>query len=165
MKAKITKTNAARMLDKAHIDYRLVAYEVDDSDLSAEAVARKLGESVGQVFKTLVLHGDKSGHLVCVLPGDLEVDLKKAARASGNKKCEMIPMKDLLPLTGYLRGGCSPIGMKKPFPTYIHQSIDGMAQVYVSGGLRGVQLCLAPGDLIRETRASLADLAADPAPV
>ena len=113
---KINKTNVARLLDKAKVAYQLVPYEVDENDLSATHVADQLGENVAQVFKTLVLHGDKSGYFVCVIPGADEVDLKKAAKVSGNKSCEMIPVKELLPLTGYIRGGCSPIGMKKAFP-------------------------------------------------
>lgn len=148
------------MLDKAKVAYQLVAYEVDEDDVSAAAVAQKLGQDVTRVFKTLVLHGDKGGHIVCVVPGDDEVDLKKVARASGNKKCEMIAVKELLPLTGYIRGGCSPVGMKKPFPTYIHQSATGFDHIYVSAGLRGVQLRMAPQDLIRATGAEIADIVA-----
>ena len=119
---KINKTNAARLLDKAKIAYELIPYEVDEKDLSAIHVAASLGEDIEQVFKTLILHGDKTGYFVCVIPGEHEVDLKLAAKVSGNKKCDLIPMKELLPLTGYIRGGCSPIGMKKPFPTYIHET-------------------------------------------
>ena len=110
---KINKTNAARLLDKAKIAYELIPYEVDEKDLSAIHVAASLGEDIEQVFKTLILHGDKTGYFVCVIPGEHEVDLKLAAKVSGNKKCDLIPMKELLPLTGYIRGGCSPIGMKK----------------------------------------------------
>ena len=155
---KINKTNVARLLDKAKIVYQLVPYEVDENDLSATHVAEQLGENVEQVFKTLILHGDKSGYFVCVIPGADEVDLKKAAKVSGNKKCEMIPVKELLPLTGYIRGGCSPIGMKKHFPTYIHLSAENFENIYVSAGQRGLQVLLAPADLIRETNDSLADL-------
>ena len=155
---KINKTNVARLLDKAKIAYQLVPYEGDENDLSATHVAEQLGENVEQVFKTLILHGDKSGYFVCVIPGADEVDLKKAAKVSGNKKCEMIPVKELLPLTGYIRGGCSPIGMKKHFPTYIHLSAENFENIYVSAGQRGLQVLLAPADLIRETNASLADL-------
>ena len=155
---KINKTHVARLLDKAKIVYQLVPYEVDENDLSATHVAEQLGENVEQVFKTLILHGDKSGYFVCVIPGADEVDLKKAAKVSGNKKCEMIPVKELLPLTGYIRGGCSPIGMKKHFPTYIHLSAENFENIYVSAGQRGLQVLLAPADLIRETNASLADL-------
>lgn len=160
MKEKINKTNAARMLDKARIPYRLIPYEVDDDELGATHVAQQLGEQIERVFKTLVLHGDKTGHLVCVIPGDLEVDLKKVAKVSGNKKCEMIPVKELLPLTGYIRGGCSPVGMKKHFPTYLHQTMTQFDSIYVSAGQRGLQIQIAPADLIRETRAEVADLTA-----
>lgn len=155
---KINKTNVARLLDKAKVPYQLVPYEVDENDLSAIHVAEQLGENVEQVFKTLILHGDKSGYFVCVIPGADEVDLKKAAKVSGNKKCEMIPVKELLPLTGYIRGGCSPIGMKKHFPTYIHFSAEQFDNIYISAGQRGLQVLLTPADLVRETNASFADL-------
>ena len=155
---KINKTNVARLLDKAKVPYQLVPYEVDENDLSAIHVAEQLGENVEQVFKTLIRHGDKSGYFVCVIPGADEVDLKKAAKVSGNKKCEMIPVKELLPLTGYIRGGCSPIGMKKHFPTYIHFSAEQFDNIYISAGQRGLQVLLAPADLVRETNASFADL-------
>lgn len=155
---KINKTNVARLLDKAKVPYQLVPYEVDENDLSAIHVAEQLGENVEQVFKTLILHGDKSGYFVCVIPGADEVDLKKAAKVSGNKKCEMIPVKELLPFTGYIRGGCSPIGMKKHFPTYIHFSAEQFDNIYISAGQRGLQVLLAPADLVRETKASFADL-------
>ena len=158
MKEKINKTNVARLLDKAKISYQLVAYEVDENDLSATHVAEQLGEDITQVFKTLVLRGDKSGPFVCVIPGAEEVDLKKAAKVSGNKKCELIPMKELLPLTGYIRGGCSPIGMKKHFPTYIHHTATLYPTIYVSAGQRGLQIRLSPADLIKEAQAKEADL-------
>lgn len=161
MKEKIAKTNAARMLDKSKITYRLIPYEVDEDDLSAKHVAESVGENIEQVFKTLVLRGDKTGYLVCVVPGDHEVDLKKAAKVSGNKKCDMIAVKELLPLTGYIRGGCSPIGMKKHFPTYIHQTMEHFDKIYVSAGVRGLQIEIAPADLIREVRATLADIVAE----
>lgn len=155
---KINKTNVARLLDKSKIAYQLVSYEVDENDLSAIHVAEQLGENVEQVFKTLILHGDKNGYFVCIIPGADEVDLKKAAKVSGNKKCEMIPVKELLPLTGYIRGGCSPIGMKKYFPTYIHQSAELFDQIYISAGQRGLQVLLSPNDLIQEVKAITADL-------
>lgn len=158
MKEKINKTNVARLLDKAKVSYQLVPYEVDENDLSATHVAEQLGEEVAQVFKTLILHGDKTGHFVCIIPGADEVDLKKAAKVSGNKNCEMIPVKELLPLTGYIRGGCSPIGMKKHFPTYMHQTAETFDTIYVSAGQRGLQIQIAPADLIREARAILADI-------
>ena len=119
---KIEKTNAARLLDSASISYELIPYEVDEENLAADHVAGQLGEDIEQVFKTLVLRGDKTGIFVCVIPGNFEVDLKIAARISGNKNCQMLHVKELLPNTGYIRGGCSPIGMKKPYPTFIHES-------------------------------------------
>ena len=158
--AKINKTNVARLLDKAKVAYQLVPYEVDENDLSAIHVAEQLGENIAQVFKTLVLHGDKNGYFVCVIPGADEVDLKKAAKVSGNKSCEMIPMKELLPLTGYIRGGCSPIGMKKHFPTYFHHNIEQFDHIYVSAGQRGLQIKIAPSDLIQEVRGIVADISA-----
>ena len=160
MKDKINKTNVARLMDKAKVKYQLVPYEVDESDLSAIHVAEQLGEDVAQVFKTLVLHKDKNGYFVCVIPGDKEVDVKKAAKSSGNKNCEMVAVKELLPLTGYIRGGCSPIGMKKHFPTYIHDTVGQFDYVYVSAGQRGLQIKLSPSDLIRESKAQTADLIA-----
>ena len=152
---KINKTNAARLLDKAKIAYELIPYEVGENDLSAIHVADSLGENIEQVFKTLVLHGDKNGHFVCVIPGEHEVDLKLAAKASGNKKCDLIPMKELLPLTGYIRGGCTPIGMKKTFSTYIHESCLNYPYIYISAGQRGLQLKLDPNDLIKEVHAEV----------
>ena len=109
------KTNAARLLDKAGIDYGLVPYEVDESNLAADHVAEELGEDINCVFKTLVLNGERSGHFVCVIPGNMEVDLKAAARVAGAKKADLIPMKELLPLTGYIRGGCSPYRHEEAF--------------------------------------------------
>ena len=151
----VTKTNAARLLSAAGISYELVPYEVDESNLAADHVAASLGEDLDQVFKTLVLRGDRSGLFVCVMPGSLEVDLKVAARISGNKSCEMLPLKELLPSTGYIRGGCSPIGMKKPLPTFIHESALLYPFIFVSAGIRGLQLKIAPQDLIDYTGASL----------
>ena len=133
---KIEKTNAARLLDRAKIPYTLIPYEVDEEDLSCTHVAAQLGEAIECVFKTLVLKGDRSGYFVCVVPGDHEVDLKAAARVSGNKKADLIPMKELLPVTGYIRGGCSPIGMKRAFPTYIHSSCLGLSESKHGGDFR-----------------------------
>ena len=154
----INKTNAARLLDKAKIKYELVPYEVDENDLAAPHIATQLGEDIRQVFKTLVLKGDKTGHFVCVVPGDPAVDLKKAAKVSGNKKVDLIPMKELLPTTGYIRGGCSPVGMKKTFPTYFHSTCMEFGYIYVSAGVRGLQLKIAPADLVGYVRASVADI-------
>ncbi len=158
---KITKTNAARLLDKAGIEYELIPYQVDENDLSAAHLAGQLGEDVRQVFKTLVLRGERTGLFVCVVPGDSEVDLKKAARAAGDKKADLIPMKELLPATGYIRGGCSPIGMKKPFPTFIHDTCKEFPRIYISAGMRGLQIKIAPVDLLSYTGATVCDLTAD----
>lgn len=161
MATKINKTNAARLLDKAGIAYNLISYEVDENDLAAGHVARQLGEQVGRVFKTLILRGDRSGYFVCVVPGDREVDLKLAAKASGNKKAEMIAMKELLPVTGYIRGGCSPIGMKKPFPTYIDSSCLGFGTIFISAGVRGLQIEVSPRELAAYTGAEITEVAAE----
>lgn len=157
----IKKTNAARLLDQQKIGYTLVPYEVDEADLSAQHVAAMLGEPVAQVFKTIVLKGDRSGYFVCVVPGESEIDLKLAAKVSGNKSCMLIPMKDLLPLTGYVRGGCSPIGMRKPFPTFFHETCLDFPHIYVSAGVRGLQFRIAPQDLLRATGASTAALVSE----
>lgn len=156
--AKVEKTNAARLLDRAKIAYELVPYRVDEEHLAATHVAEQLGEDIACVFKTLVLKGDRTGYFVCVVPGDHEVDLKAAAKVSGNKKVDLIPMKELLPVTGYIRGGCSPIGMKKAFPTYIHASASEHPFIYISAGVRGLQLKLAPADLAAYVRAAFAEI-------
>ena len=161
MAKKPEKTNAARLLDKAKLKYDLIPYEFDENDLAAQHVADSLGQDIAKVFKTLVLHGDKTGYIVCVIPGDKEVDLKALAKVSGNKKVEMIPMKDLLQVTGYIRGGCSPIGMKKRFPTYFHTTAMEHDVIYVSAGVRGLQVQINPSDLVRFVQAVLADVAAD----
>ena len=158
-KQKLEKTNAARLLDRAKIKYELIPYQVDENNLAATHVAEQLGENIATVFKTLVLKGDRNGHLVCVIPGDHEVELKAAARVSGNKKVEMIPMKDLLATTGYIRGGCTPIGMKKPFPTFIHSSCVEHEHIYISAGVRGLQIRMAPQDLISFIGAEVAEIA------
>ncbi|MDE6321942.1 MAG: Cys-tRNA(Pro) deacylase [Muribaculaceae bacterium] len=152
------KTNVARLLDKAKIPYELVPYEVDENDLAATHIAEQLGEDIKCVFKTLVLRGERNGLMVCVVPGDATVDLKKAAKAAGDKKVEMIAMKELLPLTGYIRGGCSPIGMKKPYPTFFHSTALDFDRIYVSAGQRGVQLYIDPQQLINYVGAQVADL-------
>ena len=159
MAKKIEKTNAARLLDRAKISYQLIPYEFDENDLAAQHVADSLGQDIAMVFKTLVLHGDKTGHIVCVVPGDMEVDLKALAKVSGNKKVEMIAMKDLLAVTGYIRGGCSPVGMKKHFPTYFHSTAVDFEHIYVSAGVRGLQIQINPADLISFVGATLADVA------
>ena len=156
--AKIAKTNVARLLDRAKIPYQLIPYEVDENNLAAQHIADELGEDINRVFKTIVLQGERTGHFVCVVPGNCEIDLKKAARAAGDKKAELIHMKELLPLTGYIRGGCSPVGMKKPFPTYFHSTALDFDEIYVSAGQRGLQLRIAPQALIDYVGAKVADL-------
>lgn len=155
---KIDKTNAARILDKHNIEYKLIPYDVDESDLSAVHVAEQLNEPIEQVFKTLVLKGDKTGYFVCIIPGAEELDLKAAAKISGNKNCDMIPMKDLLSITGYIRGACSPIGMKKQFPTYIDKSSEYYPFIYISAGKRGLQIQINPIDLISIIDISITNL-------
>ena len=147
---KVEKTNAARLLDRAKINYELVPYEVDEEHLAATHVAEQLGEEIATVFKTLVLKGDRTGYFVCVVPGNHEGDLKAAA--------DLIPMKELLPVTGYIRGGCSPVGMKKRFPTYIHSSAGEHPFIYISAGVRGLQLKIAPAELIAFVGATVAEI-------
>ena len=158
MAKKIEKTNAARLLDRAKISYNLIPYEFDENDLAAQHVAESLGQPIERVFKTLVLHGDRTGYVVCVVPGNGEVDLKALAKLSGNKKVEMIAMKDLLSVTGYIRGGCSPVGMKKRFPTYFHSIALDFETIYVSAGVRGLQIEIAPDDLIGFVGAIVGDV-------
>lgn len=153
MKEKVHKTNAARRLDELHISYELIPYQVDEADLSATHVAASLGENIGQVYKTLVLRGNETGLFVCVIPGAAELDLKAAARISGNKSCEMLHVKELLPATGYIRGGCSPLGMKKHYPTFIHEECVLWDAIYISAGIRGLQIKIKPGDLLLAARA------------
>lgn len=155
------KTNASRILDRNKISYELKEYEVDPEHLEATHVAESLGEDIATVYKTLVLRGDKNGIFVCVIRGDREVDLKKAARVSGNKKAEMIPLKELLPLTGYIRGGCTSIGMKKNYPVYLDQQALVLPLIHISAGKRGLQIKLNPQDLIKVTNAVSADLVAE----
>ena len=155
---KIEKTNAARLLDRAGTGYELVPYTVDEEHLAATHVAEQLGEPIECVFKTLVLRGDRTGLFVCVVPGDHEVDLKAAARVSGNKKADLIPMKELLTSTGYVRGGCSPVGMKKLLPTFFHSTVADHPFIYVSAGVRGLQLKVAPQALVAFVGGALAEL-------
>ena len=158
MKSNVKKTNAARLLDKHAVSYELVPYQVDEQHLEASHVAQSLGEDIRQVFKTIVMQGDKERYFVCVVPGDKEINLKLAAKESGNKKCDTLPLKELLPLTGYIRGGCSPLGMKTQYPTYIDESALNWDTIYVSAGVRGLQLKLSPKDLSNECQASFVKL-------
>ena len=152
------KTNAARILDRLKINYELIEYEVDENDLSAVHVAETAGIPIDKVYKTLVLQGDKNGIFVCIVPGGKEIDLKKAAVASLNKKAAMIKMADLEPLTGYIRGGCSPLGMKKNYPVYIDKSALNQPFIFISAGIRGMQIRIAPADLAYAIKTAPADL-------
>lgn len=152
------KTNAMRMLDKAKIEYEVREYEVDEQDLSGSHAADVMGVNHDSVFKTLVLKGEKMGYLVCCIPVDKELDLKKTAKAAGDKKVEMIPMKDLQRITGYIRGGCSPVGMKKQYPTFVEESAVLQEKIAVSGGLRGVQILISSKVLVDFIRAKFASL-------
>ena len=154
----MVKTNAMRLLDAAGIKYSTKEYEYDESDLSGHHAAEVLGIPAEQVFKTLVTKGDKTGPVVFCIPVDEELDLKKAATVSKNKKVEMLHVKDLLGLTGYIRGGCSPIGMKKKFPTVIDETAQLSDTIYVSAGMRGRQIIIAPEALANFVSAQFADI-------
>jgi Cys-tRNA(Pro)/Cys-tRNA(Cys) deacylase len=154
----MAKTNVIRILEAAGIPHTAHDYDVNEDDLSGETVAKKIGVEPESVFKTLVTTGDKNSMFVFCVPVTTELNLKKAASASGNKKIEMIKMKDLLPLTGYIRGGCSPIGMKKKFPTYIDETAQIFDTIYISAGVRGTQVNLPPDDLLNIIDGSYADL-------
>ncbi|HYF91221.1 MAG TPA: Cys-tRNA(Pro) deacylase [Symbiobacteriaceae bacterium] len=152
------KTIAARILDQMKIPYELREYDWSEDELDAVTVARKCGLPPEQVFKTLVTEGDKTGVLVACIPGDAELDLKALATISGNKRVEMVPVKEILGLTGYIRGGCSPLGMKKQYPFYLDETAEIIDQMAVSAGQRGLQIVLSGPDLIRATGAKLAAL-------
>ncbi|MGZ3559974.1 MAG: Cys-tRNA(Pro) deacylase [Thermodesulfobacteriota bacterium] len=153
------KTNAARHLDDLKINYKLVEYEIDETDLSAESVARKVGLPPEQVFKTLVARGDKTGVLMTCIPGNAELDLKAIAGVSGNKKVEMVPVKEIQPLTGYIRGGVSPIGAKKHYPIFFDQSATRFPFISISAGARGSQIFISPGDLINVLNMTVCEIA------
>ena len=152
------KTNAARLLDSLNITYELRAYQVDPGDLTAISVARKIGLPPEQVFKTLLTHTNTGDYLFAVIPGDAELDLKKLAHAAGAKKAELASLKDVEPLTGYIRGGVTVMGAKKPFPAYADETIELFDVISVSAGLRGLQLILDPADYLRAAEATVADL-------
>ena len=143
------KTNAARFLDSLKINYKLCEYEIEESDLSAESVARKVNLPLEQVFKTLVARGDKTGVLMACIPGNAELDLKAMATVSGNKKVEMVPLKEIQQLTGYIRGGVSPIGTKKHSPIFLDESAMRFPSISISAGARGSQIFISPDDLIK----------------
>ncbi len=152
------RTNVMRLLETAGIEFQTREYEVDENDLSGVHVANQLGQPVEQVFKTLVVQGEKRGYMVCCIPVAEELDLKKVAKATGDKKVEMLPMKELLGVTGYIRGGCSPIGMKKKFPTYIDETAILFDEIAVSAGIRGAQVLLDPEKLGEYVQAEFVDL-------
>lgn len=154
----MNKTNAVRMLEAAGIKFRTAEYKVDENDLSGMHVAEQLGQPPEQVFKTLVLKGEKTGYLVCCIPVNAELDLKKAAKAAKDKKVEMLHMKDLLSVTGYIRGGCSPVGMKKKFPTFIDETAILLDEIAVSAGIRGAQIIVEPNALCEYVEAEFVDL-------
>lgn len=153
------KTNAARLLDELGIAYELHEADYDEADLSAAAMARALGVAPEEVFKTLVVRGDRTGVIEACIPGAAELDLKELAAVSGNKHVELVPLKDVLPLTGYIRGGCSPLAGKKHYPVYVDESAILQERIYVSAGHRGVQLRLAPDDLLRAVDGTYAAVA------
>lgn len=157
----IKKTNAARLLDELHIPYTLHGFMVDEDDLSAVAAAAALGAEPGQVFKTLIARGDKGGVLAACIPADAVLNFKALAVLSGNKSVQLVPLKEVQPLTGYIRGGCSPLGMRKAYPVYIDTSVILYDRVYVSAGARGVQLCVHPDALVRATGARCGDIVVD----
>lgn len=152
------KTNAARLLDSLKISYEILEFKVSDEDLSADYVAKQLGFPSSQIFKTIVLEGDKQGIFVCCIPGDGELDLRKVAHLTNNKKVGLVPTKDILGITGYVRGGCSPLAMKKKYPTYFDRSLYEHSKIVVSAGLRGVQIRLKPEDLINAAQATVGNL-------
>ena len=157
---KIKKTNAARILDNLGIDYEIKTYEVDENDLSAVHVAESAGLDIETVFKTLVARGDKTGVIMAVIGGGEELNLKSLAKASGNKSVEMISLKELFPLIGYIRGGCSPLGAKKNYPVFLDSKAMAHEKISVSAGQRGMQIFLSPQDLVTATNATVADLIA-----
>ncbi len=158
---KINKTNAMRQLDAAKIKYETCTYEVDENDLSGTHIAEQIGLPFECVFKTIVTKGDRTGYTVFCIPCHKEIDLKRAAAVTGNKKIEPLHVKDLLGVTGYIRGGCSPVGMKKKFPTYFDASAANIEKLTVSAGVRGIQLLLSSEDIIKFTNATLADVTAE----
>jgi Cys-tRNA(Pro)/Cys-tRNA(Cys) deacylase len=154
----MTKTNAMRLLDKKKVQYSIVEYEVDESDLSGQHVAEQLSQPCEKILKTLVVKGEKQGYVICCIPVNHELDLKKVAKLIKDKKVEMLPVKDLLQVTGYIRGGCSPIGMKKQYPVFFHESILFRNEIAVSAGIRGMQIIIEPKSLIHFVNAQTADL-------
>ena len=159
---KINKTNAMRQLDAAKIKYEICSYEVDENDLSGTHIADQIGLPYEAVFKTIVTKGDKTGYTVFCIPCHKEIDLKRAAQVTGNKKIEPLHVKDLLGITGYIRGGCSPVGMKKKFPTFFDSSAAELERLTVSAGMKGAQLLVSSEEILKYTQATLCDIAVEP---
>src|SRR6201999_1010733 len=157
----MSKTNAARLLDSLGIAYEIREYEVDPDDLAAESVARKIGLPPEQVFKTLVARGDKHGVCLAVVPGNCELDLKALARATGDKKVDTVPLKEVEPLTGYIRGGVTALACKKPYPVYLDETAELFDVISISAGMRGLQILLAPADYVRAVGAEVVAIAKD----
>jgi Cys-tRNA(Pro)/Cys-tRNA(Cys) deacylase len=155
----MTKTNAVRALDRAGVRYELREYEIDEADLSAERAAAKLGMAPETVFKTLITRGDKTGPVLACIPAGTELDLRALGEASGNKRVEMVPLREVLDLTGYMRGAVTPLAAKKPYPVFIDETAELWPTVGISAGMRGLEILLAPADLVRVTGATLADIA------
>jgi Cys-tRNA(Pro)/Cys-tRNA(Cys) deacylase len=153
------KTNAARLLDQIGIQYEMREYEVDPEDLTAASVARKVGLPPEQVFKTLVVRGDRNGVSLALVPGNCELDSKALAQLSGDRRVEMVPLKEVQPLTGYIRGGVTALACKKDYPVYVDENMELFDRISISAGTRGVQIILAPADYIRVTQARLGPIA------
>lgn len=153
------KTNAARLLDAMNIRYELRDYEVDPDDLAADSVAAKIGFPAEQVFKTLVARGDRHGVCLAVIPANRELDLKALARATGDRKVDMVPLKEVQPLTGYIRGGVTALGCRKDYPVFVERTIEMWAVISISAGVRGTQILLAPADYLRATKAKVVEVA------
>lgn len=160
-KKKTQKTNAIRLLEQKKIPFTISEYVFSDEHMGAKSTAKELGIEESNIFKTLVVVGNKTGPLVAVVPGNKELDLKKIAKVSNNKKVEMLPQKELEPLTGYIHGGCSPVGMKKQLPTYFAKEAESLELFHCSAGQRGLQLTISPSDLIKLLKASLVDITAE----
>ena len=156
---KVKKTNAARILDQKHVAYELIPYPVTETELGAEHIAKTLHEPIERVFKTILVRGDKTGPLIGVVPGNFEVALKELAKVSGNKRIDTVPLKELTPLTGYIRGGCSPVGLKKPFPIFIHETATKFETIFISAGQRGIQLKISPKALVEAVHATVSKIA------
>jgi len=157
------KTNAARLLDSLGVRYELREYAVDPDDLAAESVAKKIGLPAEQVFKTLVVRGDRNGVCLAVVPGDSEVDEKALARLTGDRRVEMVPLKEVQPLTGYIRGGVTALAAKRDYPVYVDETVELFDQISISAGVRGTQILIAPGDYLKAIHGVIGPIAREKA--